>query len=102
MTTITISYTRMDGPIFFDVEGHTGYQDSITGNNDACVAISTVCAGLVVHLEKEHGLLPDVCSDGHVQFKVEESTLRIRESFKMAENTLKWLESQYPEHIKVY
>lgn len=102
MTTITISFTRMDGPIFFDVEGHTGYQNPETGNNDVCVAVSAICSGLVEHLRKEHGLLPDICKDGHIRYDIEASALRIREAFKMAENSLKWLQSQHPDYIKIY
>ena len=58
--------------------------------------------GPVEHLRKEHGLLPDICKDGHIRYDIEASTLRIREAFKMAENSLKWLQSQHPDYIKIY
>lgn len=102
MTKVLVSFTRMDGPVFFDVEGHTGYKNPKTGNNDLCVAVSAICSGLAVHLREEHGLLPDICEDGHIRYSIEASTLRIHEAFKLAENALKWLQSQYPEYIKVY
>lgn len=102
MTKVIISTVREDGPAYFEVMGHTGYQDPDTGNNDVCVAVSAMVCMFGHWLERKYGYEPDVLIDGHARFNIERSNTRINEMLRAIENECRILSEQFPGTIKIY
>lgn len=101
MTKVIFSVTREDGELYFECTGHSEYESPDTGNNDVCVAVSTVC-GLLVRYILKRGYEPEICEDGHVKIVIERSSLGMNEVFRAAILEFKGLADSYPQHIKVY
>ena len=93
--------TRCDGPLYFECKGHSDYMNEKTGNNDACVAVSTLCSMLVRYVLLA-GHKPQVCEDGHVRIVIEASDMRTNEVFKAAMLEFSALAELFPRHVKVY
>lgn len=102
MTKILFDATRVDGPLFFDCDGHADYKDPDTDNNDVCVAVSAICTMLVLHMDEVYGIEPVICKDGHVRFDIAVSNLKIKEIFEAAMRGFRWISEHYPSAIKVY
>ena len=101
MTKVICSMTRCDGPLYFECKGHSEYINEKTENNDACVAVSTLCS-MLVRYALLAGHEPQVCKDGHVRIDIEASDVRINEVFKAAMLEFSALAELFPGHIKVY
>lgn len=102
MIKVLFSKTRIDGPLFFDIEGHADYRNAETGNNDVCVSISAIGTMLVRHMYEEYGIEPTVCVDGHLQFNIKESSIRIGEVFTAVMHGISGISEMYPGNIKLY
>lgn len=90
-----------DGNVYFDCTGHTGYQNEETGNNDVCVAISTLCCMLIRYMDSI-GIEPQICKDGHVLFNRANMDKKTITVFKAARMQLEALQEDYPDHVKIY
>lgn len=101
MTKIICSMTRCDGPLYFECEGHSKYVNERTGNNDVCVAVSTLCS-MLVRYALLTGHRPQVCEDGHVRIDIESSDMRTNEVFKAAMIEFSAIAARFPQHVKVY
>lgn len=102
MVKVMFSTTRSDGPLYYNCSGHADYKDPVTGNNDICVAISTLNLQLARHMDVEYGISPKKFEDGEVIFDISGSNMWINEVFKSVFNTIKYLSELYPNQIKVY
>lgn len=102
MVKVVCSMTRSDGPLFYNCTGHADYKDPESGNNDLCVAMSTLNLLLVRHMDLEYGITPKKFEDGLVEFNISASNMWINEVFKSVTTTIKYLSDLYPEQIKVY
>lgn len=94
MTSVIISVD--DGS--FEVDGHTGYVNESTGNNDLCVAVSTMVRAIGLYIENRK-LGVTFVSDGYVRFEIWIVTETMREMFMMAYEEFKRLEEEFPEYI---
>lgn len=84
--------------VSLSIEGHTGYINPETQNNDLCVAVSTLTIMLVRYCDRK-GIYTEV-ADGI--FRVEaEGTADNRLIVGEVVETLKWLQQEYPQYIKV-
>lgn len=101
MTKVICSMVRCDGPLFFDCKDHSDYKNPDTGNNDVCVATSTLCSMLVRYIVGR-GYTPTICEDGHVRIDISQSCPYINEVFNAVMIEFKALQDEFPEHIKVY
>ena len=101
MTKVIFSTTRCDGPLYFECSGHSSYRNPETGNNDVCVAVSTLCSMLVRYIVR-NGYDPQICGDGHVKIEIGSSNIRINEVFEAAMLEFSMLAERFPEHIKIY
>ena len=102
MVKVVFSMTRKDGPLYYDCRGHADYKDPETGNNDLCVALSTIHLQLVRYMDVEYGIRPKTFEDGIVTFDLDKSNMLMNEVFTSAMHTIKYLAEQYPGQIKVY
>ena len=101
MTKVICSMAKYNNPLYFECKGHSDYTNEKTGNNDACVAVSTLCS-MVVRYTLLAGHEPQVCEDGHVRIDIEVSDMRTNEVFKAAMLEFSALAELFPGHIKVY
>ncbi len=101
MTKVICSITRCDGPLYFECRDHSEYKNPDTGNNDVCVAVSTLCCMLTRYVLKQ-GYEPDLCGDGHVKIDIEKSNIKINEVFKAVMLEFTALSEHFPDHVKVY
>ena len=102
MIKVRFDATRVDGPLYFDCDGHADYKNPVTGNNDACVAMSAICTMLALHMDEVYGIEPVICRDGHVRFDIKSSDLKIKEVFEVAMRGIRWVSEAYPGSIKLY
>lgn len=102
--------TDSTGKVYYECAGHADYKDPATGNNDICVAVSTINLLLARYLDMEHGIKPVKFEDGNVVFDIgradtfieRDAIIGMNEVFKAAMLEFSWLSEQYPEAIKVY
>lgn len=90
-----------DGNIYFDCSGHSNYTNKETGNNDVCVAVSTLCSMLVRYMQTQ-GIAPEICEDGHILFKKGSVKKTTREVFEAVMVEMRALAEGYPDYVKVY
>ena len=102
MIKVLFNMVRYDAALFFDCDGHSSYKNPDTGNNDLCVATSTLCTMLIKYLGAEFGVAPSVCKDGHVRFDIKEPNRHMLEVFRAVMHEFYWLEEMYPDNLKVY
>ena len=81
------------------VEGHSHFVNGDTGNNDLCVAVSTLIIELTVAMDNE-GLAPE---DVEFTARIVNPSDKIRHTMASIVDTLKWLRSthKYREDIEV-
>ena len=84
------------------VEGHSHFVNGDTGNNDLCVAVSTLIIELTVAMDNE-GLTPEDVEDGKFTARIVNPSDKIRHTMASIVDTLKWLRSthKYREDIEV-
>ena len=102
MTKVIISMTREDGPAYFEVMEHTGYKNEETGNNDLCVAVSTLVGMFGRWMEKKYGIEPVILVDGHARFVIDRSNTRINELLRAIETEIRALAEEFPDNLKIY
>ena len=90
-----------DNILYFEAQGHSDYKNDDTGNNDVCVAVSTLCS-MLVRFVAERGKPIEKAEDGHVVINIPRPTVYIETVFDAAMLELMALEKEYPEHIKLY
>lgn len=87
---------------FFEVTGHTGYLNPSTGENDVCVAVSTLVGMFGQWLEHQYGILPVHLGEGHARFEIRPSNEKINELLLAIEHELRSIAKEYPCNLKVF
>lgn len=100
MTEVIISTSAEES--LFEVTGHTGYQNPSTGENDVCVAVSTLVGMFGQWLERQYGIYPVHLGEGHAKFEIRPSNVFVNEILTAIEIELRTIANEHPCNLKVF